>query len=69
MASIVAVDPETAQMAGVVNVKLTGRPELAVAGNAAATDVLTTWGGIAANVIDWVSGVTVKLCVTAVAAA
>jgi hypothetical protein len=65
----VTVEPETVQTEKVVDLKLTGRPELAVAGNATATDVLTTWGGIAANVIVWVSGVTVKLCVTAGAAA
>jgi hypothetical protein len=33
-ASIVAVEADTEQMVGVVEVKLTGRPELAVAVNA-----------------------------------
>ena len=68
-ASSVAVEAETVQMAGVVEVKLTGRPELAVAVNAIPTDVLAVWAGIVPKVIVWASGLTVKLCVTAGAAA
>lgn len=39
--SSVAVEAEAVQMAGVVDVKLTGRPELAVAVNVTPTVVLT----------------------------
>jgi hypothetical protein len=48
----VAVEPETVQMAGVVDVKLTDRPELAVAVNPTPTDGLTIWPDIGPKVID-----------------
>ncbi len=68
-ASSVAVEPETVQMAGVVDVKLTGRPELALAVNVIETEVFANWSGIGPNVIVWAARLTVKLSVTAVAAA
>jgi hypothetical protein len=46
-----AVDPETVQMVGVVELKLTGSPELAVAVSVTPIDVLIGWVGIAAKVI------------------
>ncbi len=67
-ASSEAVDPETVQMAGVVEVKLTGSPELAVALSTTATEAFHIWAGIAPKVIVWAAGLTVKLCLTAGAA-
>jgi hypothetical protein len=49
----VTVDAETVQMVGVVEAKLTGKPELAVAINETATDGLATCVGIASKVIVW----------------
>ncbi len=66
-ASNEAVDPETVQMAGVLEVKLTGSPELAVAVNARFE--LAIWVGIEAKVTICACGLTVKLCVTVGAAA
>ena len=60
-ASRVAVEAETVQAAGVVEVKLTGSPELAVAVNATPTDVLTAWVGMAPKVIVWVAKLVVRL--------
>jgi hypothetical protein len=50
-AKSVTVEPLTVQMAGVVEVKLTGKPELAVAVNATPTDVLTVWTEMAPKLI------------------
>jgi hypothetical protein len=44
-----AVEAETVQMAGVIEVKMTGSPELAVAINCSVE--FAAWTGIAANVI------------------
>jgi hypothetical protein len=66
-ASSIAIDADTLQMVGVVEVKLTGRRELAVA--VTPTNVFTQWAGMAPKVIVWTSPLTVKLCVTAGAAA
>jgi hypothetical protein len=68
-ATSVAVDPETVQMAGVVDVKLTCRPELARAVNVIETEVFANWFGIGPNAIVWAARLTVKLSVTAGAAA
>jgi hypothetical protein len=68
-AKSVAVEPVTVQMAGVVEVKLTSKPELAVADKVTPADVLTIWALIAPKLIVWASPVTVKLCVTDTAAA
>jgi len=57
----VIVEAETVQTAGVVDEKLTGSPELAVAVNETATDVLEAWAGIVLKVITWVHGLTAKL--------
>jgi hypothetical protein len=65
----VEAEAETVQMVGEVEVKVTGRPELAVAVSATATDGLAYWVGIAPNVIVWTARLTVKLCVTSGAAA
>jgi hypothetical protein len=56
-------------MVGVLEVKLTGRPELAVAVSVTGIEVLITWAGIAAKVMVCAMGLTVKLCVTMGAAA
>jgi hypothetical protein len=56
-----AVEAETVQMAGVIEAKLTGRLELAVAVNETATDVLGAWAGIVLKVITCVNGLTAKL--------
>jgi hypothetical protein len=68
-AKSVAVEFVTVQMVEVVEAKLTGRPELAVAVNAVPTDVLTAWAGIAPKVIVWAARFTAKLCVVTGAAA
>jgi hypothetical protein len=47
----VTLDAETVHLSGVIEVKLTGRPELAVAVNATATVVLAICVGIAPKVI------------------
>jgi hypothetical protein len=64
--SSVAKDAEelTEQIAGVVDVKLTGSPELAVAFKATGAVELMTCVGIAANEIACDAKFTVKLCVT-----
>jgi hypothetical protein len=54
---------ETVQIAGVFDVKLTGRLELAVAVRGSATEVLRIWTGIALNEIVCAARLTVKLCV------
>ena len=61
-------EPETVQTAGVVEAKLTVKPELAVAPimNGAAPSV---WLESAAKAMDWDFPVTVKLRSTGVAAA
>jgi hypothetical protein len=66
-ATIVTVLPETVQTDVVVEAKLTARPELAVAVTVnGAVPELTSLG--APNVIVCVAALTVKLCVTDVAA-
>jgi len=67
LVSRVAVVPETVQTVPVVDAKLTGRPELAVAERG--MSVPTTWAAIGAKVIVWACRWTVKLRVTNVAAA
>ena len=62
-ASMEAVVPETEQVAGVVELKPTGKPELAVAERA--TDWVRIWAEIAPNVIVCPSGLTEKLWETA----
>ncbi len=57
----VAVEPETVQTEGVVEVKLTGRPELAVAVNAIGTDVLIACAGTAPKVIVWAARLAARL--------
>jgi hypothetical protein len=64
-----AAEPETEQIVGVVEAKLTGRPELAVAERGSAIDEFRVWFAIDANVMLWVARPTVKFCVTGVAAA
>jgi hypothetical protein len=59
--SSVAVEAEIVQTAGVVEVKLTGKPELAEAINATPTDVLTAWVGMAPKVIVWVARLVARL--------
>jgi hypothetical protein len=46
-----AVDPKIVQMEGVIEVRPTGRPELAETINVTATDVLNAWAGMAPKVI------------------
>jgi hypothetical protein len=65
----VAVAVEAVHTVDVVEVKLTGKPELAVAISATGTDVLMGWFGIALKVIVCEASVTVKLCETGVAGA
>jgi hypothetical protein len=67
-ASREAVLPETVQMLGVDEAKLTARPEVAVAFRA--SEVPEVWVGMAAKVMvcDCSLGATVKLCETGVAA-
>jgi hypothetical protein len=62
----VAVPPETVHTTGVVDAKLTAKPELAVAANA--SDAPAVCVEIAPNVIVCASPFTVKLCITGVAA-
>jgi len=50
----VAVTPETVQMTGVVEAKLTARPEVAVAERE--TDAPAVWVGIVAKVMLWDCG-------------
>jgi hypothetical protein len=50
-ASIVALLPDTVQMVGVIEAKLTASAEVDVA--VSVSGVPTTWLGIAANVIVW----------------
>lgn len=55
-----AVVPDTVQVSGVVEVKLTGRPELAVADR---TNVLAAfWVAIMPKVMLWGAALTAKLC-------
>ena len=65
----VEAELETVQMAGVVDVKLTGNPELAVAVNVTGTDKLIACAEMAAKLIVWAVRLIVKLCVTMGAAA
>jgi hypothetical protein len=65
----VAFAVEAVHTVDVVEVKLTGKPELAVAISATGTDVLMGWFGIALKVIVCGTSVTVKLCETGVAGA
>lgn len=67
--SMEADDPDTVQTEDVVEVKLTGSPELAVAVSGRATEVFSSWSGMAPKAIVWMARLTVKLCVTGVAAA
>jgi hypothetical protein len=62
-----AVSPETPQTAGVIEAKLTVRPELADADSV--SGVPTAWAAIAPKVIVCARPFTVKLCETGVAAA
>ena len=62
-----AVVPETVQTVEVVEAKLTGRPELAVAESI--SGVPYVWSEIVPKVIVWASPLTVKVCETGVAAA
>ena len=62
----VAVEPETVQTVGVVEVKMTVSPEVDVAERA--TDVPTNCAGIDANAIVCGLSLTAKLRVTGVAA-
>ena len=48
-----AIEPETVQTVDVIDVKLTGSPELAVAVNVTPTDEFIAWFGIALKVIVW----------------
>lgn len=58
-AAIVAVEPETVQMEGVVEVKTTGKPEVAEA--LRSTEAPVVCAGIAAKVMVWESRVAVPL--------
>ena len=60
---------DAVQTVGVVEAKLTGRPEPAVAVRVTGTDPLMAWAGIELNVIVWAARLTVKLWVTTAAAA
>ena len=51
----VAIEPDTVQTTGVLETKLTGRPELAVA--VKASDVPAVWVAIAPKAIVWLDGV------------
>ena len=62
-----AVAPETVQTVGVVEEKVTERPELAVAERASCVPAI--WPGIAPKEMVWDSPFTVKLCETGLAAA
>ncbi len=66
-ASVVVVAPETEQMVGVFEAKLTASPELEDA--VRLSDPPTVCAGMAPNVIVWDLSPTLKLCVTGVAAA
>ena len=68
VATRVTVVPDTVQTAGVVEAKLTVRPEVAVALTVNG-GVPKCWFGKAAKVMVWLAWVTWKLCVTGVAAA
>ena len=57
----VTVEPETVQTEKVVDLKLTGRPELAVAVSAIGTDVLIACAGIARKVIVWAAKLAARL--------
>jgi hypothetical protein len=63
-ASSIAVEAETVQMAGVVDVKLTGKFELAVAVNITGAVILIVIAGMTPNVIVWSNRLTVKVCAT-----
>ena len=65
-ASREAVLPETVQMVGVDDAKLTAKPEVAVA--VRVSDVPVVWPGMAAKVMVWLAGLTTMLAVTCVAA-
>ena len=65
--SIAAVVPETVQTLAVVELKLTGKLELAVAESV--SGVPTVWVAIAPKVMVCASPFTVKICETGVAAA
>jgi hypothetical protein len=65
----VEVDVETVQIAGVVEVKPTCRPELAVAVSATPAAELMICAGITLKLIVWARRLTVTLCVTVGAAA
>jgi hypothetical protein len=62
----VAVVPETVQVLGVVDLKLTANPELAVAESVKVAPSFCD--GIFGKVMVWLALVTAKLCETAVAA-
>jgi hypothetical protein len=65
-ASSIAVVPETAQIDGVVEARLTGSPVEALAVNVV-EDELRNWLPGFAKVMVWASCVTTKLCPTLVA--
>jgi hypothetical protein len=67
LSSVTAV-PDTEQMSGVLEVKLTGRPEDAVAATVK-DPIPSDLAGIALNVIVWLPCVTVKVSITGAAAA
>jgi hypothetical protein len=60
-ASSVAAEDDAVQIVGVVELKVTGNPELAVTVNATGSDVLITCVGMDAKVIVCCSRLTVKL--------
>ena len=65
----IAAEPDTVQMLVVVDVRLTGNHELALAVKVTGTEELMICGGMLLKVIVWLSKLTVKLCVTWVAGA
>ncbi len=66
-ASIVAFVPDTEQVLGVLEAKLTASPELEDA--VRLNDPPTVCAGMAPNVMDWDLSPTLKLCVAGAAAA
>ncbi len=66
--SMEITEPDTVHTAGVVEAKLTGSPEVAVAMRLNGAERYVT-PVIGANVIVWPPGVTVKVCVTLLAGA